>query len=335
MNNKEQQLEPGENFSKKNSEVLFFDPAKEVEYLKKIDGDKKYLALTQELKTAIQELTWVQGGSLNRVLDEGRIKDPKTNVFIDQFITDNPSDILAFNRIQNALSEGNNLVVHFSPQNIELGYPANVVDFWLNNEKDGKIKFLRFFVDDNLEKMKLVYKAFGGKEETKSSNDLLINPLVVNDFRMVDVMSNLVVSDKKIETTKERIDGVVDKVVSRFYKKFGNRIFWDEDLIEKRIYSGIIDVVMNGKSFEDIEIEGYISENIEIYMYAQILQMQVRNLGGACPGIVKTAEFGSTKMMVVNENGSIVFKPIENTDGLKKCKACGYWYSGDNCPICK
>jgi len=329
--NKEQ-LRQEENSKKK--EVLFFDAAKEVEFLKRVDEDRKYLALGQELKTAVQELFFIQGGAFDRVLEGGRIKEPSTNTFLDKFVTDGSLDMVAFNKIQNGLNNGGKLVVHFSPQNVELDYPANVVDFWINKEDDEKIKFLRFFVDDNLEKMKLVYKAFGGKEEIKSSSDLLVNPLVTDDFRMTDVMRNLTVSDKKIETTKDRIDEVVEEMMDNFYENFGNEIFSKENLID-RIYSGVVDVVLKGGTVDEVKIKSYLNKKIDIYMYAPILEMQVRNLSGACPGIVRTAEFGGGKpMMVTTEGGSLVFKEVDNTDGLKECKACGFWYSGEKCPLC-
>jgi len=315
-------------------EILFFDPAREVEYLKQIDDDKKYVALGQELKTAIQELSFIQGGALERVLENGRIKEPTINTFLDRFVEKDSLDMVAFNKIQEGLKDGNNLVVHFSPQNIEMNYPANVIDFWINQEKDGKINFLRFFVDDNLEKMKSIYKAFGGKEEIKSSVDLLTNPLITNDFRMADIMRNLMVSDKKIETTKNKIDNVVDHIMEDFYSDFENRIFFHKDLIN-RIFSASYEVALNESSFNEMEINDYLIRRIGNFMYGQISEMKVRNGGGACPGVVKTAEFGPGRGMIISiEDGSFVVKE-GNTEGLTFCKKCGCWYSGDNCPLCK
>ncbi|MCW1949479.1 MAG: hypothetical protein KIH89_003520 [Candidatus Shapirobacteria bacterium] len=321
------------NLDKELGEVLFFDSEKEVDYLDRVEEDKRYIALSQELKTAVQELFFIQGGSFDRVLEGGRLKDPVANTFIDQFMTADSLDMVALRKIEESLNGGDNLVVHFSPQNADLGYTCDVVDFWINKHDDEKIKFLRFFVDDNFEKLKSIYEHFGGREEIHSPNDMLINPLVTSNFKMADVMSRLSPSDKKIETTKNRIDNVVDEIMDSFYENFGNGIFSSASLID-RIYSGVLDAISEGGSFSEVKIRWYLDNKIEVYMYAPIMGMRVREkMSGACPGIVKTAEFGS-KMMVVKENGSLVFKSIDNTDNLTKCSACGFYYSGDRCPLC-
>ncbi len=319
---------------KEDNEILFFDANKEVDFLKKIDRKSRYIALGQELKTAAQELFFVQGGALDRFLDDGKVKDSSTGTPVENWVTDNSLDMVAFNKIQNGLNEGKNLVIHFSPRNVDLGYDCNIVDFWINKQEDGKIKFLRFFVNDDFEKMKLIYLHFGGDEEINSRSDLLTNPLITDDFKMADIMANLKTSDKKIETSKDRIDNVVDEIMNDFYQDFGNEIFNDDELID-RIYSAVVDVVCNGEKLSNVKVSRLIKRKIDVYMYAPIIEMRIReNMGGACPGVVKTAEFGSAKMMVVKENGSLVFKPVENTDNLTECKACGYWYSGEKCPLC-
>lgn len=327
-----ERLRQEENSKKK--EVLFFDAAKEVEYLKRIDEDKRYLALGLELKTAMQELFWVQGGVLNRVLEGGRIKDLETGVFIDQFMTENSLDRVAFEKIQKQLSEGNNLVVHLSPMNVEMGNNMNVVDFWLNDRENKKLKYVRIIVNEGFERMKKIYETFGGKEKIESNSDLLVNPLATNEFRMADFMANLTQVGKRIETSKERIDEVVDSLMRKFYRNFGNKIFLKKDLVN-RIFSAVYDVVLNGEHLDNGEVENYVTDRVGDFMYSQILEMRMRKVQGVCPGIVRTAEFGSGKpMMVAMEGGSLVFKEVDNTEGLKECKACGYWYSGEKCPIC-
>ncbi len=318
---------------KQEKEILFFDPEKEVEYLKRIDDDKKYIALELELKTAMQELFCIQGGALERVLENGRIKDEKTNVFIDKFMTSNPLDKEAFDKIQKGLNEGNKVVAHFSPINMELGYTMNIVDFWLNSKQNENIKYVRLFVNDDFERLKLIYETFGGKEKIESANDLLTNPLATNDFKMAEIMVNLTQTDKKIETNKNRIDDVVEQIMENFYDNFEKKMFSKKDLIN-RIFSACYDVVLKGKSLDEVEVNDYLGRNFGDFMFGQILEMKTRKGGGACPGIVATAEFGSSKTMVTYENGSLVYKTIESADGLKFCEGCGYYYSGDKCPIC-
>jgi len=328
--NKEQ-LRQEENSKKR--EVLFFDPGKEVEFLKKVDADKKYLALGQELKTAMQELFWVQGGVRDRVWDGNRIKDAEFNTFLDG-LSNNELDRTAFEKIQKSLGEGNNLVVHLSPMNVELGNNFNVVDFWLNDKESKKLKYVRIIVNEGFERMKKIYETFGGKEKIESNSDLVLNPLAANEFRMADFMANLTQVDKRIDTTKERIDEVVDKLMRKFYRNFGNKIYLRTDLID-RLFSAVYDVVLNGERLDDEEVEVYITNMAEDFMYARILDMRVRKVEGVCPGVVRTAEFGSGKpMMVTMEGGSLVFKEVDNTDGLRECKACGFWYSGEKCPLC-
>lgn len=330
MNN--ERLKSVELEQQKNEEVLFFDPEKEVNFLERIDEERRYVALGEELKTAIQEVFFVQGGSLERVLEEGRLKDPKTNCFIDSFVVDSPVEAGAFDKIQKGLTSGKKLSVHFSPVNTELGYNFNVVDFWINREGDKGVKFLRFCVKDNFEKLKNIYKTFGGREEVQSANDLLGNPLLTNDFKMADFIRNLTAEDSRVETNKERIDEVVDRLMDNFYDNFGEDLFSRKELIN-RIFSGIYDVILNDRLIDEVEINNYLYRRVESYMFAPF-EMMTRNGGGACPGIIATAEFSLGRGMIVfSDGGSLTFKEGD-IDGLNFCDQCNCYYSGDKCPLC-
>jgi len=144
---------------------------------------------------------------------------------------------------------------------------------------------------------------------------------------------NLTQTDKKIETTKDRIDDVVEKIMENFYDNFESKIFSKKDLIN-RIFSACYDVVLKGKSLDEVEINDYLIRKIDDFMFAQILEMRARKGSGACPGIVSTAEFAPGRGMVISvENGSMSIKE-GNIEGLTFCKPCKCWYKGEKCPLC-
>lgn len=321
---------------KDQEKVIFFDANKEIRYLKEIAPERRMVAFGQELETAMQELFWVQGGAKERILEDGRIKDKLSGYFMDKIVWSggNLLEINAFDKIQESLIDGKRLVVHFSPANVELGYDDNLVDFWINDVEKNKIKYVRLFTRDNFINFKKIYESFSGKE-IKSKNEMLSNPISFDDeVKMADIQRCLTIADKKIETTNNRIIEVTQKILKKFYDEFDDDIFRNKKLID-RIYSGIQEVIFEGKLLDDVEIQKYIYKKVDVYMFAEVIGMRVRENGGSCPGKNITVEFGSGEVPIVSKvNGELVFTK-GNKEGLKECKACGYWYAGDSCPLCK
>lgn len=318
-------------------EVIYFDSNREIKYLETIDDNYRFVALRNELETAMQEIFWVRSGGLDRVLENGRLKDLSTNSYIDQYVWNGSSklEINAFEKIQKSLSEGSRLVVHFSPANSDLGYDDNLVDFWINDLEEKKIKYLRIFVKDDFDVLSKIYKEISG-ENINSREEMLAKPLVIWDelVKMVNIQQKLRLSDKKINITNDRIKEVCCFILGDFYKQFDNKIFERSDLID-RIYSGIYETLFEKGDKNDELIDLFLRERIDTYMYSQIAGMKVRSMSGSCPGLNKTVTFGSGEVPIVSKvNGELIFTK-GSKEGLKECKTCGYWYSGDSCPLCK
>lgn len=318
-------------------EGLYFDSDREIKYLETINDNYRFVALKNELETAMQEIFWVRSGGLDRVLENGRLKDTSTNSYIDQYVWNggNKKEISAFEKIQKSLSEGSRLVVHFSPANLDLGYGDNLVDFWINDLERQKIKYLRIFVNDGFDILSNIYKEISG-ENVNSEKEMLEKPLVIwdNSTKMADIQQKLRLSDKKINITNDRVEEVCGSILDDFYGKFGNRIFEKSDLID-RIYSGIYETLFEKGDKSDELVDLFLRKRIDTYMYSQIAGMRIRTMSGSCPGLNKTIDFGSGEVPIVSKvNGELIFTK-GSKEGLKECKTCGYWYAGDSCPLCK
>lgn len=318
-------------------EIIFFDANKEIGYLKEIEPKRRMVAFGQELETAMQELFWIQSEGLNRVLKDGRLKDPVTDCFLDEIVWKgkNNLEIKAFSKIQENLRAGNDLVIHFSPANKDLDYSGNLVDFWISNKDKQQIKYIRFFVKDNFSKFKRLYKFLGGKE-INSKEEMLANPLVVdNEIKMAQIMKNLVLVNKRSNrVTAIKIKETIKLVLNEFLEEYGDSVFEDEELID-RIYGGVQDILLKDRDIDDIEVRREVIEiDISNYKFADIIGRQEIMGGGFCPGKAISLVFGEGKGMIVKKvNGELVIKE-GNTEGLTKCELCGYYYIGNKCPLC-
>lgn len=326
-NSREKFFEPKKNerVNLDKSKVVFFDPEKEVEYLEKISEENRYQALRTELITAMQEKFWVQGDKVKRIFENGRLKDPVGGCFLDEVSQDVDKDV--FLKIQERLNNGQKLIFHFSPRNMDLDNKDNLVDVWINKGK-GEVEYMRFFSKDGFGRFKEVYKYFGGDQEIENELDLLKNPLNVDDFsKMSLIMGNLQFADgKRSDINNSLIIENVDNVLRGSYEKCGKSLFKNGEEI-LRAYTLIERGIIG-----NIDVANYYV--LEEFLYREISGRKESGNGGSCPGINMVTEFAPGRGMIVSfVDGSISFKE-GNVDGLTFCKHCGYYYSGDKCPIC-
>jgi len=309
-----------------------FDPQLEPRYLGQFNDIEMRLGqVEEEMVTSLKEM-YLSQFKHDYVFESGCLFDEKTYLDV-ALLTKNggiEEENIAMTKIIKLLGEGQNLIVNISGENKELGYPDNMIDFWLAG-KDGKVRVLRYKVDGDTKWLKDFYKIIGGEIDDPNERVMLADPVGVTKYKLAEVLNMLVISKKTAKIEDKRIEDVTHELTSYFYKEFGYAIFEDPNLI-LRLYLAIGNEIK--KNSQKGELTRSVISRIQVDIY-KFGQMEIRNIvGHGCGGIAQEGQFGSSQGWILEIKDGKMTSRFGSTEGMTKCEECGCWHSGFQCPYC-
>lgn len=324
----EQRLLPVPREEKK-VERLGFDPVIEPRYLARFSGEMRRNQLITEMSTALEELLLSQY-SHEYIFRDGKIIDGVTRIPADSLSSKNEYEVRAVSEVERQLAAGSKLIVNISPENKRFDYPDNMVDFWIKGEGE-RVTVLRLKADMDWDELSGFNSMVDGVNVSRE--EMLANPVAVNKYCLAELISFLGIAKSKDGLTVEAVEGVVEVLVKRFEREFGERVYVDSELITRMYVAARLEV----ENYEEMEMVP--TKNFDIrsgrmrdYLYGEL--KTERKAGGGCGGSSLGGQFASEGIIIVNTADGISFRK-GRTEGLKYCSRCGCWYSGEKCPICK
>ncbi len=309
-----------------------FNSQLEPHYLGQFENIQMRLSQSkEEMATSLKEMHLSQFGH-DYIFVDGHLFDEKTHLDV-ALLTQNggiEEENKAMTKIIKLLGEKNNLIVNISGENKDLGYPDNMIDFWLAG-KDGKVRVLRYKVEGDAKWLKDFYKTIGGELVDPNMAEMLADPVGVTKLKLAEVLNMLVVSKEMAKIEDKRIEDVTHELTTYFYKEFGNAIFEDPDLI-LRLYLAIGNEIKRNNNTN--ELTGTVISKMQINIY-KFGQMEIKNIvGHGCGGIAQEGKFGSSQGYILVIRDGKMESYYGSTAGLTFCEQCSCWHSGSQCPYC-
>lgn len=309
-----------------------FDSRLEPRYLGQFENISMRLDQSEEeMATSLKEM-YLSQFEHDYVFIDGHLFDEKTNLDI-ALLTENggiEEENWAMTKIIKLLGEGNNLIVNISGENKDLGYPDNMIDFWLSG-KDGKVRVLRYKVDGDTKWLNDFYKTIGGELSNPSVSEMLADPVGVKNHKLAEVLNMLVISKETAKINDKRIEDVTHELTVYFYKEFGAAIFEDPNLI-LRLYLAIGNEIKQSGRLVEITKTAISQMQINIYKFGQL---EIKNIAGhGCGGVAQEGKFGSSQGWILEVKDGKMTSRFGTTEGLSYCSRCGCYHSGEKCPFC-
>lgn len=307
-----------------------FDPIREVKFIGQItDVGFRDKMLVREVSTQLAEDFGLVKHDSVYDWQEGEIVIPKLGRLSG--VTKRgglESEVIAVKRIEEKLREDpERTVVHFSPKDESVGYGFECVDFWRVNE--GRVTSVRIMIENDEEGMRKVWKMLSGDAWLSETENLRANPVATN-LMIGEMLPLFEISKAKNGIKYENIENVVEAMLFKLKKKYGNEVYWDAELIA-RLYSAVY-MILDKK-----DDRGRISVNsqrkLDFYVSAKMTETRVRPSSG-CSSSTNVNGFTGEGMIIIVTADGISFRK-GSTEGLNYCSRCGCWYSGEKCPICK
>jgi hypothetical protein len=312
-----------------------FSPEDETRFLGRIESEFRITNLNLELSTQLSEDFGLVEFSKEYICRNEQITDPASGLGVVELTSRGGvlEETEAIKRIEEGLlRENQQTMVHFSPKNEELGYDQNCVDFW--RKENGKIIWNRLAVNDGFEEMKKIYELMSG-DKVVDEMELLTKP-ISSSLKLSELFSLFRMTDKKKDVTYEEIEKTVKEISWEFEKQFGKKLTEDKDLI-LRLYSAAYDRMSDlGRVFDKIERRGEnrmktnLTNELYNYMFAPMTGVR-EEVSSGCAGSTIVGSFGEKYGYYVID-GQVSFGLIP--EGMKLCKQCGCYFSGNNCPFC-
>lgn len=316
---------------------LRFDPIYEVRFLTRVSSELRRRVMIQEMAGAIEEKYFVQFSKTYSVVENDLIEVDSEREIMDLVERETcQEEIDAYGEIRRLILNGSKFVVHFSPKNPTLNYEKNCVDFWVVEEEGGEVRWLRFGVKNGLESLAEVYKLIGGQGLIENEFDLLRNPVAPEEVRLAGVLSLLSLSNESTKIESREIRAVTQTLVDGFFKRCGERLYDDPDLV-MRVYlaakNEVKRLINKGKRVDIVAFVKSIA--VDFYRWAK-MKVRVVKESGYCSGFGYDGEFGATASQgwVIKEIGGRLVVEKGSTEGLTFCERCQCWYSGSRCPLC-
>lgn len=311
---------------------LSFDPKLEPRYLGQFEKIQMRLSQSEaEMATSLKEM-YLSQFTHNYVFVDNHLFDEKTYLDI-ALLTKNggiEEENTAMTKILKLLSEEHNLIVNISGKNEDLGYPDNMVDFWLASE-DGKVRVLRYKVDGDLKWLNDFYKTIGGELVDPNVREMLANPVGVTKYKLAEVLNMLVVSKETSKIENKRIEDVTHELTTYFYQEFGFAIFEDPNLI-LRLYLAIGNEIKENSRKKELTSAVISQIKINIYKFGQL---EVKNVAGhGCGGTGQEGQFGGGQGWILVVVDGQMTSYFGSTEGMTHCERCGCYHSGSQCPYC-
>jgi len=306
--------------------TIGFSPEKEEVFLSRLPVKSKRENLGQELKTQLAEDFGLIKFTLKYKINfDGKIVDIISGQEIVELTSrgEVEEETESISKIEEGLrANPEKTWIHFSPENEELGYPQNCIDFW--RVVDSEVIWNRIIVKNNFEEMNKTRVSLSGEEESKDEMDILRSP-ISTDLKLLEIFSLFELSEAKYFNDFNYIKRVVDKCLDDFDDEFGEDLVKNKDLIF-RLYSACFNTL---RSREEDNIIG--RKELENYMFGIMLGMKTENSFG-CSVTTTVGIFGEKMGYFILENGQVKFGKIP--ENFKECKKCGCWYAGEKCPFC-
>jgi len=308
-----------------------FSPEKEEAFLKRLDLDLREKNLRQELKTQLAEdFGMVEFTIKYKFDDNGKIVDLSSGEGIVE-LTGNggpkyKKEVESIIKIEDGLKNNPGQTwIGFSPENEELGYGQNYVDFW--RVVDEKVVWNRLSVKNDFQQMNEIRHFLSGKEKVKDNMEILGSPIAVERLKLVELFDYFRLSEIKSNVDFDYIEKVVDKYLKEFGKDFDSKLTEKSDLIF-RLYSACFNALKKGNNNEIVVNR----KDLNNYMYGIMKKVTVEKSSG-CSMTTTVGSFGEIGYYV-SRDGQVHHGEIPKNEGYTECKKCGAWYQGEKCPFC-
>lgn len=309
-----------------------FDPQLEPRYLGQFEDIQMRLSQSEEeMATSLKEM-YLSQFEHGYVFEGGCLFDEKTYLDV-ALLTKNgkiEEENTAMIKIIKMLGEGQNMIVNISGENNDLGYPDNMVDFWLMGS-DGKVRILRYKVEGDARWLKDFYKTIGGELVDPSVSEILADPVGVTNHKFAEVLNMLVISKETTKIKDKQIEDVTHELTAYFYKEFGYAIFEDPNLI-LRLYLAIGNEIKKNSKNGELTKTAISQIQVNIYKFGQ---MEIKNVAGhGCGGTAQEGQFGSGQGWILVVVDGQMTSYFGSTEGMSHCEKCGCYHSGPSCPYC-
>ena len=312
--------------SNKEIKKIGFDQKKEVNFLKRLDPERRNLNLELELVTQLAEDFGMVEFTKKYEMRDGVIVDDKSGQEMLELTLRGgvEEEVESMKKIQEGLNQNpEKIFVHFSPKNEKLGYPSNCIDFWRN--VDGKVVWNRILVENDFKDMKRIRNFLGDGKEIINEMDILKSPISLN-LKLAEIFSLFDLCKAKHFQDLDLIENTVFKCLKEFGSKFGSKLIEDEDLIF-RMYSACFNGLRERNNGEVV----ISRRDMENYMYGVMTTMKTEKSFG-CAATTTVGIFGEKTGYYILNGGEVKHGKIP--EGFKECKECGCWYGGEKCPFC-
>ena len=314
----------------KETKIAGFSAENEVIFLRRLPGHLRLNNLEQELKTQLAEDFGLLEFTLKYKMDgEGRIVDELSGEMAVELTRRGgvEAETESLTKIEEGLKrDPKKTWIHFSPQNEELGYPSDCIDFWRKGENE-EVIWNRMVVRNDIYQMNRVRNFLSGEEDFMSEMEILASPVCVN-LKLAEIFPLFELSEKKYDYDLDYIDRVVAKHLKEFEGVFGDEIVEDDELIF-RLYSACFKALEEKRDYK--KIIGRIE--LQNFMFGVMNQVRVEASHG-CAATTRVGSFGEKIGYYILGNGQVVRGIIPEGEGYKECKHCGCWYKGEKCPFC-
>ncbi|MFZ2152963.1 MAG: hypothetical protein WAV41_02795 [Microgenomates group bacterium] len=219
-----------------------FKPELERNYLANLSPKVRRNVLVEELATAAGEscrFTFEKTYEWH----SGEVIDQKSGEPIGEVLGRKArwAESQAWKQIEPAVVDEDNLIINFSPANIDFDYPMTVVDFWRRSGET--VTWSRATLEDSFETLTEIYRGLGGGE-VSSKEEMLARPIVIANEKPNNILDKLHLVGEKVKITQKNITKVAELIVDDFVKKFGKDFLLKTDKIF-RAYSAVMMEVKN------------------------------------------------------------------------------------------